>query len=75
MDSHHPLFLVRASDLKLRPHFSLTLFSRDIAQNSLEKMAASTNGDQASILDINAHPTAQKLNARCAEFFAEVEDL
>ncbi|CAF9909727.1 hypothetical protein IMSHALPRED_008453 [Imshaugia aleurites] len=38
-------------------------------------MAASTNGDQASVIDMSAHPTAQKLNARCAEFFAEVEDL
>lgn len=38
-------------------------------------MAASTNGDQASVLDISAHPTAQKLSARCAEFFAEVQDL
>lgn len=38
-------------------------------------MAASTNGDQASALDMSAYPTAQKLNARCAEFFAEVQDL
>ena len=38
-------------------------------------MAASTNGDQAGILDLSAHPTAQKLNARCAEFFAEMADL
>lgn len=74
MDSHRPLFLVRAIDLKLRPPF-INLFSGGITQHSLEKMAASTNGDQASVLDINAHPTAQKLNARCAEFFAEVEDL
>ena len=38
-------------------------------------MAASTNGDHARILDINVYPTAQKLNARCAEFFTEVQDL
>lgn len=55
--------------------FLLALFSGNITQYSLKQMAASTNTDQASILDITAHPTAQKLHARCAEFFAEVEDL
>ncbi|KAH8669040.1 p-hydroxylaminobenzoate lyase [Xylariales sp. PMI_506] len=30
---------------------------------------------QATVLDINRYPTAQKLVDRCCEFFAEVEDL
>lgn len=38
-------------------------------------MATSTNGNQNGIVDISVYPTAQKLNARCAEFLAEVEDL
>lgn len=62
------------SGFRLQNLSTFSLVSEGIAL-ALLGMATSANGDQASVLDISAHPTAQKLSARCAEFFAEVQDL
>ena len=54
---------------------TLDVESKATSKNTKITMVASTQANQAELLDLEVHPTAKELVSRCLEFFEEIKDL